>query len=100
MRLTATSDSMSFLGAAVGSIRPRPLSPLFGGSLSVPIAVGVVGAAAGFEGAGMVAGFPGAIKVCLGAVAVAWAIGAAVSSTFAASAASVSASALAWVIAS
>jgi hypothetical protein len=95
MRLTATSESISFLGAGVGCIRPRPLSPLFGGSsLLIPIAaVGVVGAVAGFEGAGVA----GAVVFAVGA-GVAGAISAAVSSTFAASAASVSA--LAWAIAS
>lgn len=96
MRLTATSESISFLGAVVGSIRPRALSPLFGGSSPfIPLAVGAtaVGAAAV-----MATGALGAIKVCLVAVVVAWAIGA--STSAAAGSRVFVASALAWASAS
>jgi len=79
MRLTETKESMSFLGA-IGCTRPRPLSPLFGGSSPlVPMAAGVVAMAAGVAGAGVgvgtvfwaesvagagVEGVAGAIEVC------------------------------------
>src|SRR4028118_1251755 len=79
MRLIGTISGRSFF-AEIGSIRPRP------------IAVGVVGAAAGFVGAGMAAGVAWAIEVCSVVFVVsAWAIGASIStsatgSTFSASA--------------
>ena len=94
IRLTATSERLSFLGA-IGCTRPRPLSPRFGGSSPSPTAAGagitaavvtVWLAGAGFEGARVTAGAAGAgVSVC--------AIGA--STTSAAGSATFSASALA-----
>jgi hypothetical protein len=88
MRLIGTISGRSFF-AEIGSIRPRP------------IAVGVVGAAAGFVGALMAAGVAWAIEVfSVVFVVSAWAIGATVLASVAASEVAASASALAWASAS
>ncbi len=87
MRLIGTISGIRFF-AEIGSIRPRP------------IAVGVVGAAAGFVGALMAAGVAWAIEVFSVVCVAAWAIGASTSATVAESAVAASASAFAWASAS
>jgi len=68
MRFTATSESISFLGAT-GCTRPRPLSPRLGGSSPLVPMAAVVGVAG--VGAGSVAGVAtGAIGATVSAVTV------------------------------